>query len=76
MEIKKKLRKIAMLYLYDLYEEMTYDEENPMSFEDWVKYQEYEFNFENILDRSRLDMVLFVTQYGELEAKFLVNVAR
>ncbi len=72
--MKRKLKKYAMLYLYDLMDEM-YPDENDMTLENFIDNYEIKITYREEKNVSRIDAIMEIYMYGELEAKFLSNIA-
>lgn len=72
--MKRKLRKYAMLYLYDLMDEM-YPDENDMTLEKFIERYNIRITYHTESNVSRIDGIMEIHMDGELEAVFVSNIA-
>lgn len=73
--MKRKMMKIAMLYIADLVEDVFPDDEE-MTVEKFINLMSITFEYHEVVTGSRIDAILTILEHGELEASFNFNIAR
>lgn len=74
MNMERRLTKYAMLYLADLMEDM--EVAAYITLEEFIELNNYTLEYMESSEGSRVEAVLVIYSYGEVEAEFKANIAR